>query len=530
MRQNHIAIAISALACAGVVEAAEAAPKRDNVIVILVDDFGWNDLGCMGSEYYETPNIDKLAQQGMLFTNGYAACQVSSPSRASILTGKYTTGHGVTNFLGAPTGEAWRKKGRFTKMVPPQYAAHLPHEDSTIAEYMRECGYKTFFSGKWHLGGKGSYPENHGFDINVGGWDTGSPSGGYFSPWKNPKLPNTTPGEDLSMRLSRETVDFIADHTKNNKKQPFFAYLSFYAVHSPIQTSQERWKYFRDKAEKMGIKKEGFVVRGAMPERQYQDNPVYAGLIQSMDDAVGYLLSEVEKMGLDENTLVIFTADNGGVIAGDSFSTSLKPLRGGKGMQWEGGVRVPFIIRMPDGSMAGEKCDTPVSGIDIYPTITDFVGLPQNSAQAVDGVSITPLLKGEKIAERPLFWHYPHYGNQGGAPSGIVRDGEWKLIRYYEDGHEELYNLSIDLSEMEPLNHLYPAKVKELSAKLDKWLKDSKAIMPTPDSQYSPQKEAALKEKWRTSMLQSKEKERLNMLKPTWKPNATWWDSKVTVD
>ncbi len=519
---------LSTVAC-GAGTVALAAPKQPNVLFILVDDLGWNDLGFMGSEYYETPNIDKLAANGLSFSNAYAACQVSSPSRASILTGKYTTNHGITNFLGAPTGEKWKTKNRFTKMIPPEYAPNLSHAESTLPEYMRECGYKTFFAGKWHLGDKGSYPEDHGFDINKGGWSSGGPNGGYFSPWKNPSLPNTTPGENLSMRLGHETVAFITQHTKENKKQPFFAYLSFYAVHSAIQSSEEKWKYFRDKAEKMGIKEEGFVVYGAMPERQYQDNPVYAGLIQHMDDAVGYVLDALENMGLDKNTLIIFTSDNGGVTSGDNFSTSLKPLKGGKGKQWEGGIRVPLIIKAPNQERAGEWSDIPVSGIDYYSTIVDYVGLKQNSKQKVDGVSLLPIIKGENISQRALFWHYPHYGNQGGEPSGIIREGDWKLIHYYEDHRVELYNLAIDLSELEPLNHLYPEKVKEMDAKLQAWLVETNAIMPIADPEYSPQKEAKLKENWRTTMLQAKEKERLNMLKENWKPSDNWWGSQLTV-
>ncbi|MFI3292792.1 MAG: sulfatase [Rikenellaceae bacterium] len=528
MRSKTITMSLGLLTCCAT--QAICAPKQNNVLFILVDDLGWNDLGFMGSEYYETPNIDKLAERGVVFTDGYAACQVSSPSRASILTGKYTVNHGVTNFLGAPTGEAWRSKNRFTKMIPPKYAPNLAHSESTLPEYMRENGYKTFFAGKWHLGEEGSYPEDHGFDINLGGWAKGSPIGGYFSPWENPKLENIEPGENLSMRLAKETVNFITNHSKKNKKQPFFAYLSFYAVHSPIQTSQERWSYFRDKAEKMGIDAEGFVTDRAMPERQHQDNPVYAGLIQQMDDAVGLVLDALESAGVDENTLIVFTSDNGGVVSGDNFSTSLKPLRGGKGMQWEGGIRVPLVIKTPGSDNVGIRCNTPVSGIDLYPTIVDYVGLQANTNQAIDGISITPILRGEEIAERALFWHYPHYGNQGGEPSGVIREGEWKLIRYYEDDRCELYNLRIDLSELEPLNHLYPQKVKELDAKLQEWLKQTGAIMPTADTKYSPQKEADLKQKWRTSALKSKEQERTKMLSPNWKPNADWWGSKVTVD
>ncbi len=518
------------IALSGGFTRASSAPKQPNVLFILVDDLGWNDLGCMGSEYYETPNIDGLARCGMTFSNGYAACQVSSPSRASILTGKYTVNHGVTNFLGAPTGEAWRSKKRFTKMIPPIYAPNLAHEESTLAEYLQENGYTTFFAGKWHLGDEGSYPEDHGFDINIGGWKSGGPQGGYFSPWTNPSLPNNEAGENLSWRLAHETAEFITSHTRKRKKEPFFAYLSFYAVHSPIQTSEDRWRYFREKAEKMGIDAEGFVVDRAMPERQHQDNPVYAGLIQQMDDSVGEVLNALERCGATENTLIIFTSDNGGVVSGDNFSTSLKPLRGGKGMQWEGGVRVPIIIKTPGDDNIGTTCDTPVSGIDLYPTIVDYVGLKPNSAQNMDGISVTPLLRGKEIDPRPLFWHYPHYGNQGGEPSGIIREGDWKLIRYYEDQRVELYNLQIDLSELEPLNHLYPDKVKELDSKLQEWLKQTYAIMPTADPEYSPQKESALKERWRTSYLESREQERSNMLSPDWQPNADWWSSKVVVD
>ncbi len=521
---------LSIAALSAIATSATAAPKQPNVLFILVDDLGWNDLGFMGSEYYETPNIDKLSEQGVVFTNAYAACQVSSPSRASILTGKYTSNHGITNFIGAPYGEAWTKRGRFTKMVPPEYGMHLLHEESTLPEYLSEQGYKTFFAGKWHLGDEGSLPEDHGFDINIGGWASGGPSGGYFSPWTNPVLPNIEDGENLSMRLSKETVNFMAQHTKKNKRQPFLAYLSFYAVHSPIETTQDNWSYFRDKAEQMGIAEEGFVVDGAMPVRQNQDNPVYAGLIKQMDDAVGYLLESLEGMGLDKNTLIVFTSDNGGVVSGDNFSTSLKPLRGGKGMQFEGGIRVPLIIKTPNSKESVESCDTPVSGIDLYPTIVDYIGLAQNKAQAIDGVSITPLIHGESIESRPLFWHYPHYGNQGGEPSSIVREGDWKLIHYHEDDRRELYNLSIDMSEYETLNHLYPERVSELDAKLTEWLEQTNAVMPTADPNYSPQKEAALKETWRTKTLQTKEKERANMLSPDWKPNKTWWDSNVTID
>lgn len=499
--------------------------SRPNVLLILADDLGWNDLSCMGSRYYETPNIDRLANNGIKFTNAYAACQVSSPSRASILTGKYTPRHGITTWIGESFGEDWRMQGRHNKLLPPEYEMGLRDEEYTLAECLRDNGYTTFIAGKWHLGDEGSWPEDHGFMINKGGWSSGSPNGGYFSPYKNPKLKDGPNGENLSMRLGKETVDFMKECKKENK--PFFAYLSFYAVHGPIQTTKENWEYFRDKAKRMGIASKGFEVDRTMPVRQIQDNPVYAGLIKQMDDAVGLVLDAMEELGYDENTLVIFTSDNGGVTSGDAFSTSLLPLRGGKGRQWEGGIREPLLVQMPNFEKDIDVCDVPVIGTDFYPTILDFAGLKMQPKQHIDGVSLMPLLHGQKIKNRSLFWHYPHYGNQGGEPCSIIRDGDWKLIFYHEDLHCELYNLSMDISESEPLNAQYPNKVKELKKKLDKWLKDVDAKMPEADMQYDPKKESAVKKRWRTKLLNDQEKYRLQMFKEDWQPNKDWWGSRV---
>lgn len=501
---------------------------KPNIIFILADDFGWKDLSCMGSEYYETPNIDRLATQGMLFTNAYAACQVSSPSRASIMTGKYTPRHGITNWIGEWSGEKWRAMGRHNKLLPAPYEMRLAPDEYTLAECMRDHGYTTFIAGKWHLGGEGSWPEDHGFMINKGGWTAGSPEGGYFTPYANPKLEDGPAGENLSMRLGKETVEFIKEQQK--KKQPFFAYLSFYAVHAPLQTTPENWAYFQEKAERLGIAETGFMVDRTLPVRQTQDHPVYAGLIRQMDDAVGYVLDYVEKMGLDRNTLIIFTSDNGGVTSGDDFATALLPLRGGKGRQWEGGIRVPLLIRCPACETPGSRCDVPVIGTDFYPTILEFAGLSLQPQQHMDGVSILPLLKGDTIPERPLFWHYPHYGNQGGEPSSMIREGDWKLIYYHEDQRCELYNLAMDISESEPLNIQYPEKVTELKQKLDAWLLETGAKMPVADKQYEPVEEAKIKLRWKTELLEQKEKERIRVLQKDWVPNEDWWGSVVTVD
>ena len=528
--KNNIKLLLSTLALTAITQVANAKePKRPNVLFILADDYGWNDLGCMGSKYYETPNLDKIADNGVRFTNAYSSCQVSSPSRASIMTGKYTPRHGITDWIGEASGEQWRKTGRHSKLLPADYEWNLSAEEYTIAECLRDNGYTTFIAGKWHLGDKGSWPEDHGFMINKGGWTSGSPNGGYFPPYKNPKLEDGPAGENLSIRLGNETVDFLREHKKKHKNKPFFAYLSFYAVHGPIETSKKNWSYFRDKAEQMGIEENGFVVDRTLPVRQTQDNPVYAGVIKDMDDAIGLAMNELKKLGLDKNTLVIFTSDNGGVVSGDAFSSSLLPLRGGKGRQWEGGIRVPLLMSYPKCN-AGTVCDVPVIGTDFYPTILDYAGINAIPEQHKDGISIMPILKENSKTERPLFWHYPHYGNQGGEPCSIIRKGDWKLIYYYENEHSELYNLAVDLSENEPINIQYPDKVKQLETELIVWLDEVNAQKPVADPLYNPKKEAAIKQKWRTKLLDEQEKLRKDMLRKDWKPNDDWWESSLTND
>jgi arylsulfatase A-like enzyme len=500
--------------------------KKPNILFILADDLGYTDLSCMGSKYYETPNIDKLARSGMIFTNGYAACQVSSPSRASIMTGKFPARHGITNWIGEASGEEWRKMNRHTRLLPSEYVHNLPFEYITLPEALKEQGYKTFFAGKWHLGEKGSWPEDHGFDINIGGWEVGSPRGGYFSPFENPNLPDGPKGENLEMRLAEETVKFI----KSQNGAPFFAYLSFYAVHSPIQTTRAKWAKYREKAEKLGIAQNGFAMERRLPYRLHQDNPIYAGLVESMDDAVGRVLNSLKELGLDKNTIVIFTGDNGGVTSGDNYSTSNTPLRGGKGYQWEGGFREPYFISVPWMKNGGKKCDTPVSGTDFYPTILDLAGLPLKPQEHQDGVSLKPLLLGHTIPERNLIWHYPHYGNQGGDPSSIVRRGDWKLIHYFEDNHEELYNLSSDLSETTDLAAQNPAKVKELSAGLFGYLKNVQARFPSDDPAYSKEEQLKDHQEVIRTRLPQLEKQRLNQLSKDFDPKNNWWKSSVVTD
>ncbi len=501
--------------------------KKPNVVFILVDDLGMMDLGATGSEYYQTPNIDKLAKEGMIFTQGYAASRVCSPSRASIVTGKFTARHGITDWIGAKTGTDWRQQGRHDKLLPADYVHSLPKEDITIAEAMKEAGYKTFFAGKWHLGKEGSYPEDHGFDINIGGWDKGSPIGGYFSPWENPKLENQIDGENLSMRLANETASFISKH----KDSTFFAFLSFYAVHGPIQTTNAKWEKYQQKAIKNGIAESGFIMERVLPIRQEQDNPIYAGLVESMDDAVGVVLDELKKQGIEKETIVVFTSDNGGVASGDSFSTSNLPLRGGKGYQWEGGIREPYFIKVPWLENNGTENSYPVTGTDFYPTILDLAAIDLLPNQHVDGISLKPLLEGKKIEhERPLFWHYPHYGNQGGEPSSIIQEKGLKLIHYWEDGREELYKLDTDIGEKNNVIDAYASDGEEMRVKLMKWLSDVNAKIPAPDPDYNSKLATQRHEMLVNEKLPSLEKERMNVLSKDFKPNDDWWQSQITKD
>ncbi|AJR04476.1 sulfatase [Siansivirga zeaxanthinifaciens] len=501
-------------------------PIKPNILFILVDDLGYSDLSCMGSTYYETPNVDRIAESGMVFTNGYAGCQVCSPSRATILTGQFTANHGVTEYIGAPSGEQWREKGRYTKLLPAEYNQHLAAEDITMPEAFKAAGYTTFFAGKWHLGDEGNYPEDHGFDINKGGFSKGSPPGGFFAPFNNPKLENHKKGENLTMRLAQETADFI----KTSKNKPFFAYLSFYAVHAPIQTTKEKWMKYRDKAEKMGIEKDGFAKGDMLPYRLRQDNPVYAGLIETMDDAVGYVLNTLKETGLDKNTIVVFTSDNGGVVSGDNYSTSCLPLKGGKGHQWEGGIRIPYIIDIPWMNCNGKKSSIPVAGSDFYPTLLELAGIPLPKKANVDGKSIVPVLKGKKFKKRPLFWHYPHYGNQGGRPVSIIREGNWKLIHYWEDNHNELYNLVNDLHEDHNLAQLHFKRTEKMAAKLLNWLRKVDAKYPQKDPTYDSIKEQQAIANKQEQVLKGQGKLRVEMLDKNWQPNDNWWGSIITKD
>ena len=503
------------------VHAADEAKRRPNIVFILADDLGWRDLSNEGSTYYESPHIDRIAAAGMKFTRGYATCQVCSPSRASILTGKYPPNHGITTWIGDASGKSWSGRGRHDSHLPAEYDRNLRASEITLAEVLRENGYRTFFAGKWHLGSKGSWPTDHGFDVNKGGWDVGSPRGGFFAPWQNPNLESGPAGESLTLRLGRETANFI----EANKDKPFLAYLSFYTVHGPIQTTPKLWEKYRDKAVSAGLAGERFLFDRRLNVRQVQDCPIYGGMVETMDDAVGIVLRKLDELGLSDNTIVCFTSDNGGVSSGDAYSTSNTPLRGGKGRQWEGGIREPFYINAPGVTKSGSTSAVPVNGIDWYPTLLELAGISVPKKQDVDGVSMVPLLKGGAIADRPLYWHYPHYGNQGGEPSSIITQDDWKLIYYHEDGRDELYHLTKDPAEKHDLARREPRKAKALRAKLDAWLKSTDAKLPAKDATFDLAKREARWESLKSKGKAGLEKRHANYLAPGYKPNKNWWGS-----
>ncbi|HJN07070.1 MAG TPA: sulfatase [Pirellulaceae bacterium] len=499
---------------------AGVAAERPNVVFILADDLGWRDLSVEGSEFYESPNVDRIANEGMRFTRGYATCQVCSPSRASIMTGKYPARLDITDWIGAAAGTDWKRN---TRLLPAQYNRHLPHEDISLAEAFREGGYRTFFAGKWHLGGEGSFPEDHGFEVNVGGHHRGSPPGGYFSPYNNPKMENGPAGESLPIRLGKETAQFIEQH----KDEPFFCYLSFYSVHGPLQTTPRLWEKYRRKATQGAQPESRFIIDRTTPVRQVQDHPAYGGMVEAMDVAVGKVLKTLDRLRLADNTIVVFTSDNGGVSAGDGKATSNLPLRGGKGRQWEGGIREPYYIRWPGVVQARATSDVPVIGTDFYPTLLELTGLSSRPNQHVDGVSLVPLIQGKTIRERDLFWHYPHYGNQGGEPSAIIIRDNWKLIHYYEDQRRELYHLSEDIGEQRDLAGKFPDKVAELGKRLQVWLTETEAKMPIPNPGFSEARAVEQRNRIRNRDLPNLERAAANVLKKSWSPNDTWWGSKV---
>ena len=442
-----------------------AAQKK--IVLFLIDDLGWSDLGCQGSTYYKTPHIDQLATQGVRFTDAYAACAVCTPTRAAIMPGKYPARTLMTEWL--PSGR-WNPK---SKLREGRFLRDLPREEVTIAEALREAGYRTGHFGKWHLGTETfGLPEHHGFDVNVGGNPHGNP-GNYFYPyngkWKIPTtslravwnvLPDGKDGEYLTDRLTDEAVAFIHE----NKSQPFFLYFPHYGVHTPIQAKDEVTAKY-----------------ASVPKDKRQGMPAYAAMVESIDDSVGRVLATLEKLELTDNTVVIFTSDNGGFYK----ATSNAPLRANKGAYYEGGIRVPLIVKWPGVSESGLTSGVPVTSSDLYPTCLAAAGLPMNQNQHQDGVNLKPLLNGQgELPERSLYWHYPHYNSHpSSVPSSVIRRGDWKLIQTFDPVGLELYNLKDDIGESRNLAIQRPGLVKELLAELDVWRLSvgAEQMRPNPD-------------------------------------------------
>lgn len=450
----------------------EKAPP--NIVFILADDLGWSDLGCYGAQFHETPNLDRLAQQGMKFTDAYAACAVCSPTRASIMTGKYPARLHLTDWLlGTKDKPAY-------KLNRPDFQKFLPLEEYTVAEALKAGGYRTGLFGKWHLGEDESYyPEHQGFDVNVGGCGKGHPPS-YFSPYGIPNLPDGPEGEYLNDRLTNEALKFL-DQIKD---KPFFLYLPHYAVHMPLQAKEAAIEKYKAKAAKLPAGRTVYVNDLGRPVRQIQNNPVYAAMMESLDESVGRILDKLAVLGLDKNTVVVFTSDNGGFSTGRGTPSCNLPLRMGKGWPYEGGVREPLIVRWPGVVKPGSVSSVPVISTDFYPTLLQIAGLPLRPEQHRDGESILPVLKGGALAERPLFWHYPHYHGSGSLPNGAVRLGDFKLIEWYEDMSTELYNLKNDLGEQTDLSAKMPDKTAELRQLLHNWREEVNAQMPSPNPAY----------------------------------------------
>ena len=441
----------------------QATAKRPNFLVIVVDDLGYSDIGANNPDcFYETPHIDRLASSGMRFTDGYAINPVCSPTRFSLMTGRYPTRVDATNWF---TG---KRSGKFN---PAPLNAQMPLEEITIAQALKDVGYTTFFAGKWHLGhGDAYYPEQRGFDINIGGYHRGGPytGGKYFAPFNNPKIKKESPaGEHLPNRLAQETGQFI----RQNAGQPFLAYLSFYSVHTPLMGRPDLVEKYKQAAKEITGKQfadeEQTIGNKPRKVRILQNHAVYAAMVTAMDQAVGKVLDQLRESGVEENTVVVFTSDNGGLSTSEGSPTSNLPLRGGKGWVYEGGIRVPWIIRYPGVTQPGSESDQVICSNDLFPTLASAAGYEVR--HEIDGLELAAALRGHELDRDAVFWHYPHYGNQGGFPSGAVRVGDYKLLERYEDGRVHLYNLSEDISEQHDLAAQMPELTTQLRKKLHAW-------------------------------------------------------------
>lgn len=506
MKNLVIHIFVQLLLVGSTVVAQEGRGRSPNVVFFLVDDLGWRDVGCYGSGFYETPNIDRLANDGVRFTQAYAACHVCSPTRASILTGKYPARLKITDWLPG------RKDYRFQKLKNASILQQLPFEEVTLAETLKGHGYRTAIFGKWHLGEEPSGALAHGFDLQVPRWNKGWPRTGYHAPFRMDGLSDSG-GDYLTDRLTDEALGFI----ESNQDQPFFLYLSHFAVHDPIHGRPDLVEKYREKlAMQSDVEGSEFILEGnpddadpltreeldalirekefeeyrILPRRtvkikQRQDNIEFAAMVESMDESLGRVRAKLDSLGLTENTIVIFFSDNGGMSAANfgnprrvvdpsnfdaAYSTSNLPLRGAKGWLYEGGIRVPMIVHWPGRGHEGTVVGEPVISSDFYPSILEMTGLEFMPQQHVDGVSFVPALQGKAFRRGAIYWHFPHYSNHGAqSPGGAIRFGNYKLLDYFENGSVQLFDLKNDPGEQRDLSAKLPQKAGELLALLERW-------------------------------------------------------------
>ncbi len=498
-----------------------AADRPPNIVFFLVDDLGWADVGCFGSSFYETPNIDRLATEGVKFTNAYAACHVCSPTRASILTGKYPATLQLTDWLSG------RKDFPFQKLLNAEIRQNLPYAATTLPEVLKDEGYSTAIFGKWHLGKDPSNPMAHGFDLHVpevpSNWRT------FHGPFGMKTL-ESKKGDYLTDRLTDEALHYI----EQQQDKPFFLYLAHFAVHDPIHGRKDLVEKYQRKLKTLErpsgpdfilegnpddpdplsreqldlmIEKPAYSGFKVLPKhtvkiKQHQDNVEFAAMVEAVDDSLGRVLAKLKELNLEEDTLVVFFSDNGGMSAANvgnpnrvvpknqldkAFSSSNLPLRGAKGWLYEGGIRVPLIVKWPGVGKAGTVCDEPVISTDFFPTLLEMAGLPATKESALDGVSFAAALKGKDFERGPIYWHFPHYSNHGmQSPGGAIREGDYKLLDYYENGSVQLFNLKDDIGEQNNLAQTMPAKTEELRKKLRTWRQQFGASKMSPNPQYDP--------------------------------------------
>ncbi len=503
-----------------------AAQRLPNVVLFLVDDLGWRDLGCYGSSFYETPNLDRFARQSVRFTDAYSACHVCSPTRASVMTGKYPARLKMTDWLPG------RRDYPFQRFKNATIHQHLPFAETTLAEALKEHGYATGHFGKWHLGEDPSGPLQHGFDVQIPRWNKGWPNAGYHAPFRLDALTDS-PGDYLTDRLTDEAVNYI----EQNKDRPFFLYLSHFAVHDPIQGRADLVAKYQAKLKRNATSaaRAPFILEGnpdaknaptrpqldalmkedayrgykVLPNdtvkiKQEQDNVQFAAMVENMDESFGRVIAKLEALGIAENTIVIFTSDNGGMSAANfgrpdrivaptaldaAFATSNLPLRGGKGWLYEGGIRVPLMIKAAGRTARGTVTSVPAITTDLYPSILDLIGVPARPAQHQDGVSLAGLVRGEKPpAREALYWHFPHYSNHGmQSPGGAIRHGDFKLLEYFENNTVQLFNLRDDIGEQRDLSAEQPALTQKLTTMLHQWRQTVSAAMMDPNPDHKGQ-------------------------------------------